>query len=95
MRNDLGIEPDERNYAKQPFSISELKEIFKDRDPQDFINQKSVPYKAMGLAGRMLSRDEAFRLIANDPNLLKRPITIVGSELVAGFDRARLRSLFS
>jgi regulatory protein spx len=95
LRNDLGIEPDERNYAKQPFSISELKEIFKDRDPRDFINEKSVPYKTMGLSARTLSEDEAFKLIADDPNLLKRPITIVGSEFVAGFDRPRLRSLLS
>jgi regulatory protein spx len=95
LRNDLGIEPDERNYAKQPFSISELKEIFEDGDPRDFINPKSIPYKTMGLAGKTLSREETFKLIAEDPNLLKRPITIVGSEFVAGFDRARLRTLLS
>ena len=95
MRNDLGIEPAERNYAKQPFTVTELQEIFEGRDPRDFINPKSTPYKTMGLAGKTLSRDEALKLMADDPNLLKRPITIVGSEFVVGFDRVRLRALLS
>jgi arsenate reductase-like glutaredoxin family protein len=95
LRDELGAEVDERNYAKAPLSSTELNEIFKDRDPRDFINPKSIAYKQLGLAGKALSREAALKLIAKDSNLLKRPLTIVGSEFVAGFDRERLHALLS
>lgn len=93
MRDELGAELDERDYAKQPLSVAELRELFKGRDPRDFLNPKSPAFKAMGLKGKRLTAAEALALMAKEPNLIKRPLIIAGAEIVAGFDRDRLRSL--
>lgn len=92
MRNDLGVELDERDYAKQPLSLAELKELFVGRDPRDYINPKSPTFKSMGLKGKTLSAGEALKLMAQEPNLIKRPLVIAGKTMVAGFDRERLRA---
>lgn len=92
MRNELGADLEERDYAKSPLEASELKSIFAKRDPRDFLNAKSPTFKAMGLAGKTLSAADAIALMAKEPNLIKRPIVIAGKELIAGFDRDRLRA---
>ena len=92
MRKDLGADLDERDYAKVPFSVSELKELFAGRDPRDYLNPRSPAFKAMGLAGKPLTPDQALALMAKEPNLIKRPITIAGKEIIAGFDREKLRA---
>jgi arsenate reductase-like glutaredoxin family protein len=91
LRNDLKADLDERDYAKDPLDAAELRELFKGRDPRDFLNPKSPAFKAMGLQGKMLIADQAIKLMAQEPNLIKRPLTIVGGQMIAGFDRDRLK----
>jgi arsenate reductase (glutaredoxin) len=92
LRKDLGVELDERDYAKAPLNAAELKELYAGRDPRDFLNTRSPAFKAMGLAGKSLTSEQALALMAKEPNLIKRPIVVVGKEMIAGFDRERLRS---
>ena len=91
MRKDLGVELDERDYAKVPLSASELKELFAGRDPRDFLNARSPAFKTMGLTGKSLTPAQALALMAKEPNLIKRPIVVAGKQMIAGFDRDRLR----
>jgi arsenate reductase-like glutaredoxin family protein len=46
----------------------------------------------MGLRGKTLTASEAFKLMAEEPNLIKRPLVIAGGTTVAGFDRDRYRA---
>jgi arsenate reductase-like glutaredoxin family protein len=92
LRNELGVDSEDRDYAKSPFSASELEQLFAGRDPRDFLNPKSPAFKAMGLAGKTLTPAETIKLMAQEPNLIKRPIVIAGKEMIAGFDRDRLRT---
>jgi arsenate reductase-like glutaredoxin family protein len=92
LRDELKADLDERDYAKNPLSAAELRELFKGRDPRDFLNAKSPAFKARGLAGKKLTADQAIKLMAEDPNLIKRPLVVAGKELIAGFDRDRLRA---
>jgi arsenate reductase-like glutaredoxin family protein len=93
LRKDLGAELDERDYAKTPLSARELKDLFAGRDPRDFLNARSPAFKAMGLAGKSLTATQALALMAKEPNLIKRPIVVAGKEMIAGFDRDRLRKV--
>jgi regulatory protein spx len=93
LRSDLKVDLDERDYARQPLNAAELRELFKGRDPRDFLNPKSPAYKARGLAARTISPDDALRLMVEDPNLIKRPLVVVGREIIAGFDRERLKKV--
>ncbi len=95
MRDELKAELDERDYAKQPLSVAELAALFKGRDPREFLNERSPAFKAMDLKGKKLAAQQALKLMAEEPNLIKRPLTVVGSEIVAGFDRERLRQVLS
>jgi arsenate reductase-like glutaredoxin family protein len=79
--------------VKAPLKLAELRELFKGRDPRDFLNPKSPAFKVRQLKGKTLSEEDALRLMAEDPNLIKRPLTILGREIVAGFDRERLRAM--
>ena len=91
LRRELSADLDERDYAKVPLSASELKDLFAGRDPRDYLNPRSPAFKAMGLAGKSLTPAEALALMAKEPNLIKRPITIAGKQMLAGFDREKLR----
>jgi arsenate reductase-like glutaredoxin family protein len=92
LRKDLGVELDERDYAKAPLTLAELKDLFAGRDPRDFLNARSPAFKAMGLAGKSLKPEQALALMAKEPNLIKRPIVVAGEEMIAGFDREKLRA---
>jgi len=82
---------DERDYAKQPLNRVELEELFAGRDPRDFINPKSPAFKAMELKGKDLTLEQAIGLMVKEPNLIKRPLTIKGKTIIAGFDQEALR----
>jgi arsenate reductase (glutaredoxin) len=94
LRNDLGVELDERDYAKDPLNEPELKALFDEAglDPRDFLNPKSPAYKKLGIGDQKLTASEAIKLMAREVNLIKRPLVIAGKTVIAGFDRERLRS---
>jgi arsenate reductase-like glutaredoxin family protein len=94
LRNELALELQERDYAKQPLNEAELKDLFKTADPRDYINPKSPAFKSMNLKGKTLTSDQALRLMVQEPNLIKRPLTIAGRKIIAGFDRDQLRKAF-
>ncbi len=95
MRDEIGVALDERDYAKNPLSAAELRELFKGRDPRDFLNPKSPAFKAKALAGKKLTQADAIKLMVEDPNLIKRHLTVAGAEIIAGFDRERLKNAFA
>ena len=95
MRDDLGVELDERDYAKNPLSRADLEELFAGRDPRDFINAKSPAFKKLELKGRALTPDQTIALMVKEPNLIKRPLLIAGKTIIAGFDRDALRKALS
>ncbi len=39
------------------------------------------------------SRDEALRLMSENPNLIKRPILVKGSRIILGYDEKALASV--
>jgi arsenate reductase-like glutaredoxin family protein len=94
LRNELALELDERDYAKQPLNEAELKDLFKSTDPREYINPKSPVFKALNLKGKALTTEQALKLMAQEPNLIKRPLTIAGRKIIAGFDREELRRAF-
>jgi arsenate reductase-like glutaredoxin family protein len=87
----LGLELDERDYARTPLSTSEVAEIFKGRDPREFLNPRSPAFKAKGLDLKKLTADQAIKLMVEDSRLVKRPLVIAANRIIAGFDRDELR----
>jgi arsenate reductase-like glutaredoxin family protein len=83
----------ERDLGKQPMTEAELRALFGDRDPRDFLNPRNELYRKNKMKERPPSPAEALRLMAREPNLIRRPLVARGRELVAGYDEAALTRL--
>jgi len=83
----------ERDLGKQPLSEAELKELFADRDPREFLNPRNELYREMNMAESPPSPAETIRLMAKNPNLIRRPIVVRGRDRVVGFDEKALLRL--
>lgn len=85
----------ERDLGKQPLSEEELRSLFAGRDPRDFLNPRNEQYRAMNMKEKPPSAADAIRLMAKNPNLIRRPLVVRGKRMVAGFDEQALRDLLT
>jgi arsenate reductase-like glutaredoxin family protein len=85
----------ERDLGKNPLTEDELKALFAGRDPRDFLNPRNEQYRALNMKEKPPSAAEAIRLMAKNPNLIRRPLVVRGRKMVAGFDEAALEDLTS
>lgn len=83
----------ERDLGWEPLSESELKALFGDRDPREFLNPRNEQYRRLGMAVDPPSPAETIRLMAKNPNLIRRPIVARGRDKVLGFDEKALLRL--
>jgi arsenate reductase-like glutaredoxin family protein len=83
----------ERDLGKEPLGEAELRDLFVDRDPRDFLNSRNELYRRMKMADKPPSPAETIRLMAANPNLIRRPLVVRGRKLVAGFDELALARL--
>jgi len=71
----------------------QLEELIGKRDYKDFLNTRNELYRERGMKENPPSREEAIRLMSENPNLIRRPILIKGREIILGWDEERYRSL--
>jgi arsenate reductase (glutaredoxin) len=90
---ELGAELELRDLDTQPLSEKELNELLGARDYQAFLNPRNELYRERNMAEKMPSREEAIRLMAKNPNLIKRPVVVRGDQMVLGLDEAAYRKL--
>ena len=83
----------ERDLGRYPLSEAELKDLFGDRDPREFLNTRNALYRTMKMAENPPSPAESIRLMAQNPNLIRRPIVVRGGHAVMGFDEEALLRL--
>lgn len=55
------------------------------RNHLDFLNTKNELYRDRGMKTNPPSREEALRLMAAHPNLIRRPLLVDGKEILFGF----------
>ena len=71
----------------------DLDKLIGKRDYRLFLNTRNELYRAMGMAKEPPARAEALRLMAENPNLIKRPILIKGNSIVLGFNEEEIEKL--
>ncbi len=91
--NSLGADVEWRDYGKKPLSEVELKKLVGRRGVVEFVNPRSTPYRNLELDSSKLRKQETFDLLLEEVNLMKRPILVVGNEVVIGFDREAYKRL--
>ena len=74
-------------------SADELEKLIGKRDYRLFLNSRNELYRERGMKENPPPREEAIRLMAENPNLIKRPIAVKGGKMVLGFDEQELKAL--
>jgi arsenate reductase-like glutaredoxin family protein len=74
-------------------TVEELDKLIGSRDYREFLNPRNELYRERGMKENPPPRAEALRLMAENPNLIKRPIVVRGREMVLGFDEEALGRL--
>ncbi len=82
-----------RDVDKQRLSQSELDELIGDRDYTQFLNSRNELFRKRKMKEHPPSRAEAIKLMAKEPNLIRRPLLIRGQQIVFGFDEDAYRKL--
>lgn len=90
---ELGAELESRDLATERLTETELEALMGQRDYKEFMNPRNELYRAQNMREDPPSRAEAIQLMAKEPNLIRRPIVIRGSQMVLGFDEEAYKKL--
>ena len=88
-----GVEFELRDLAKERLSTAELDRLIGERDYRLFLNPKNELYRRRNMREHPPSRSEALKLMAAEPNLIRRPVVIKGQQIVLGYDEEALKKL--
>jgi arsenate reductase (glutaredoxin) len=82
-----------RDLAKQRLSAEELERLIGRRDHTQFLNPRNDLYREKKMEDHPPSRSEAIRLMAKEPNLIRRPVILAGGRVIIGFDENGIAKL--
>jgi len=63
------------------------------RDYREFLNPRNELYRERNMKENPPPREEALRLMSENPNLIRRPILIKGGKMILGYDEAEYDAL--
>ena len=84
---------DLRDLGKDRLSVEELDQLIGKRDHRMFLNTRNELYRTRKMGQTPPSRDEALKLMAAEPNLIRRPVVLRGSDMVLGYDEEALKRI--
>ena len=73
---------DLRDLGKDRLTAAELNQLIGKRDHRKFLNTRNELYRTRKMGLNPPSREEALNLMAAEPNLIRRPVVLRGSDLV-------------
>jgi arsenate reductase-like glutaredoxin family protein len=90
---EIGAELDEHDLGKNRLTAEQLDALIGTRSYLDFLNSRNEMYRQRKMKANPPTRDEALTLMAQEPNLIRRPIVIRGGQMILGYDEEGLRKL--
>jgi arsenate reductase-like glutaredoxin family protein len=88
-----GAELEFRDLNKERLTVAELDNLIGGRDYKQFLNPRNDLYRSRDMGRHPPSRAEALKLMAREPNLIRRPVVIRGQTIVLGYDEEALKKL--
>jgi arsenate reductase len=82
-----------RDLGKERLTSEELEKLIGDRDHTQFLNTRNELYRRKNMKENPPSRQEAIRMMAAEPNLIRRPVIVAGGRVVLGFDKEGIARL--
>src|SRR5579862_3063140 len=76
-----------RDLGKERLSSAELEKLIGDRDHTEFLNTRNELYRRKNMKENPPSRKEAIQMMAQESNLIRRPVILAGGRVVLGFDK--------
>jgi Spx/MgsR family transcriptional regulator len=89
----LGVELELRSLDKQKLSKAELDELIGERDHKEFLSSRNELYRSRNMKEHPPTRAEAIQLMAEEPNLIRRPVVMRGKRIVLGYDEDAYKQL--
>ena len=89
----MGVKLESRDLDKERLTEAELEGLIGDRDYKQFLNTRNELYRTKKMKEHPPSRAEAIKLMVKEPNLIRRPVALRGSQMVLGFDEEQYRKL--
>ena len=88
-----GAELELRDIAQDRLSVDELDKLIGERDYRLFLNTRNELYRERSMKENPPSRADALKMMAAEPNLIRRPVVISGTKIVLGYDEEALMKL--
>jgi arsenate reductase len=82
-----------RDLSKDRLTSTELEKLIGNRDYTDFLNSRNELFRRKKMNDNPPSRHDAIRLMAREPNLIRRPVIVAGGQVVIGFDEDGIAKL--
>lgn len=92
---ELGAELELRNLDTQSLGEAELEELIGDSDHRRFLNTRNAMYRTSKMKDNPPGRAETIKLMAKNPNLIRRPVVIQGEQIILGHDEVAFRKMVS
>jgi arsenate reductase-like glutaredoxin family protein len=90
---EQGADLELRDLNTERLAESELDALIGTQDYRKFLNTRNELYRERKMGETPPARGEALRLMAREPNLIRRPVVIAGGRIVLGYDEEALRAL--
>jgi arsenate reductase (glutaredoxin) len=87
------VELESRDLGKDRLTIGELDALIGKRDYRRFLNTRNELYRSRKMGQNLPSREEALRLMVAEPNLIRRPVVVHGSDIVVGYDEEAFKRI--
>lgn len=88
-----GVLLDFRDLVKHRLTAAEIEKLIGRRDHRNFLNSRNPLYRRKNMKEKPPSRAQAIRMMAKDPNLIRRPVIVAGGRVVVGFDEEGIARL--
>jgi len=90
---EKGAEIEEHDLGKERLTAEQLDALIGSRNYLDFLNSRNEMYRERKMKEHPPERAEALKLMAAEPNLIRRPIVLRDGQIVLGYDEEGLVKL--
>jgi len=82
-----------RSIKERPLSVMEITQLFRHFDTKHFLNENSPAFKKHNLGLELPPRQELYELMAQDNDLIRRPVIVAGRLMVIGCNISKIKEM--
>ena len=81
------------DIVNSPPTRSVLEKVVSGKDVRSSLNPKCKTFREKKLGKRTITKTEAIRMMIDDPNLIRRPLFVLGDKYLQGFQEDAVKGL--